>query len=117
MLYRPSPSLTTERTFSIRAGLAASTVTPGSTPPDVSLTTPAMPLACCAHALGASSRKLASTKTPVHAKLVRSLGLFIGFSFSCPADADANRIFSSGLPQQGTHYHRVFSNSTESPRL
>jgi hypothetical protein len=34
------------RTFSISAGLAASTVTPGKTPPDVSLTTPAMLLVC-----------------------------------------------------------------------
>src|SRR5512145_8081 len=41
----------TERTFSIRAGLAASTVTPGSTAPDASLTTPAMlPDSDCAHA-------------------------------------------------------------------
>src|ERR1700724_3683475 len=40
MLYRPSLSLTAVRTFSIRAGLAASTVTPGSTAPDVSRTTP-----------------------------------------------------------------------------
>src|SRR5579864_4287692 len=44
-LYWPSPSVTTVRTFSIRAGLAASTLTPGSTAPDVSLTTPAIPLA------------------------------------------------------------------------
>ena len=50
MLYRPSPSVVTVRTFSIRAGLAASTVTPGMARPEVSRTTPAMPLACCAHA-------------------------------------------------------------------
>src|SRR5262245_17598813 len=50
ILYCPSPSVTTVRTFSIRAGLAASTITPGSTAPDVSLTTPAIPLGdCCAH--------------------------------------------------------------------
>src|SRR5688572_22435041 len=37
-------------------GLDASTVTPGSTAPDVSLTVPAMPLAvCCAHATDGSS--------------------------------------------------------------
>jgi hypothetical protein len=35
-------SVTPVRTFSIKAGLAASTVTPGSTAPDVSFTTPAM---------------------------------------------------------------------------
>ena len=33
------------RTLSISAGLAASTVTPGSTAPEPSLTTPAIPLA------------------------------------------------------------------------
>ena len=38
----PALSVTTERVFSISAGLAASTVTPGNTAPDVSLTTPAM---------------------------------------------------------------------------
>ncbi len=37
------------------AGLAASTVTPGIARPSLSLTTPAMPLACCAHAAGAAS--------------------------------------------------------------
>ena len=44
MLYRPWASVTTERTFSMRAGLAASTVTPGRTPPLESRATPAMPL-------------------------------------------------------------------------
>src|SRR5688572_23628336 len=42
------------RTFSIRAGLAASTVTPGRTPPDGSRTTPTMLL--CAEAAAGSSR-------------------------------------------------------------
>jgi len=37
--------------YSIKAGLAASTVTPGITAPDESLTTPAMlPVSACAHA-------------------------------------------------------------------
>ena len=40
MRYWPLPSVTAERTFSISAGLAASTVTPGSTAPEVSFTTP-----------------------------------------------------------------------------
>src|SRR6185369_17293345 len=48
ILYWPLPSVTTVRTFSMSAGLAASTVTPGSTAPDVSLTTPAMD--ACAYA-------------------------------------------------------------------
>src|SRR5512138_2022784 len=55
MLYRPSPSLMTLRTFSISAGLDASMVTPGSTAPDESFTSPAIPLACCAQAVDASS--------------------------------------------------------------
>ena len=38
--YWPVPSVTTERTFSINAGLAASTVTPGNTAPDASRTVP-----------------------------------------------------------------------------
>ena len=42
MLYWPVPSLMEVRTFSIRAGLAASIVAPGSTAPDASLTTPAI---------------------------------------------------------------------------
>ena len=40
MRYCPVPSVTAVRIFSISAGLAASTVTPGSTAPDASLTTP-----------------------------------------------------------------------------
>src|SRR5712691_623062 len=42
MEYRPSESVTASRVFSMRAGLAASTVTPGITPPLESLTTPAI---------------------------------------------------------------------------
>ena len=40
MRYCPAPSVTAVRTFSMRAGLDASTVTPGSTAPDWSLTVP-----------------------------------------------------------------------------
>src|SRR5688500_4880979 len=57
--YWPVSSLTTERTFSIRTGLAASTVTPGSTAPDASLTTPAM--APCANAAAGTSRTTSRT--------------------------------------------------------
>src|SRR5437762_1303677 len=39
--YWPVPSLVAVRDFSMSTGLAASTVTPGSTRPDASLTTPA----------------------------------------------------------------------------
>jgi hypothetical protein len=40
----------------MRAGLAASTVTPGKTAPDVSRMTPAIPLACCAETTAGSRR-------------------------------------------------------------
>jgi len=46
--YCPVSSVTAVRTRSIKAGLAASTVTPGRTAPDVSLTTPV--IAACANA-------------------------------------------------------------------
>src|ERR1700730_17038296 len=42
MRYWPLPSVTAERTFSMSTGLAASTVTPGSTAPELSFTTPVM---------------------------------------------------------------------------
>src|SRR5262249_41492662 len=53
MRYWPLPSVTAVRTPSINEGLDASTVTPGSTAPDVSLTTPA--IALCASAGAAYS--------------------------------------------------------------
>src|SRR5918995_6157780 len=46
--YWPAPSVTAVRTFSISTGLAASTMTPGSTAPDESRTTPA--IEACAYA-------------------------------------------------------------------
>src|SRR6266536_1035407 len=50
ILYRPDASVVTLRACSISAGLAASTVTPGTTPPDESVTVPPIdPL--CAHAI------------------------------------------------------------------
>src|SRR5438067_3910256 len=75
MLYRPSPSVTTERTFSIRAGLAASTVTPGITAPDASRTTPEMPAACCAHALEGKDSTLASMATATLVRIMASLSV------------------------------------------
>jgi hypothetical protein len=44
ILYCPWPSVVAERVFSINASLATSTVTPGRTAPEVSLTTPAIAL-------------------------------------------------------------------------
>jgi len=48
-------SVATERTFSINAGLEASTVTRGTTALDASLTRPAIPLACFAEASGTTA--------------------------------------------------------------
>ena len=42
MRYRPEASVTAERTFSMSAGLAASTATPGMGAPETSRTVPAM---------------------------------------------------------------------------
>jgi hypothetical protein len=45
-LYWPVPSVNTVRVRSISAGLAASTSTPASTPPELSRTTPAIDAPC-----------------------------------------------------------------------
>ena len=65
MLYSPWPSVTTVRTFSISAGLEASTVTPGRTRPVASRTTPAMLLDCWA----AAARATSSAQRTRHARL------------------------------------------------
>src|SRR4051812_27304615 len=64
MRYAPSPSVITERVFSMSTSLEASTVTPGSTAPDVSLTRPAMALWACAAAGSQSTH--ASAPTPAN---------------------------------------------------
>src|SRR5439155_5818683 len=48
--YCPDPSVTTERVLSMSTGLANSTVTPGRTAFDVSLTTPVIDPCPCAYA-------------------------------------------------------------------
>src|SRR6478672_2073520 len=50
--YWPVPSVTAVRTFSMSTSLAASTVTPGITPPDESLTTPVIDDDCANAAAG-----------------------------------------------------------------
>jgi hypothetical protein len=54
MRYCPASSVTTARTFSMSAGLDASTVTPGRTAPDVSLAAPAID-ACARATVGTST--------------------------------------------------------------
>ena len=60
MVYLPVPSVTPDRTFSMRTGLEASTVAPGSTAPDVSLTRPAS--VACANAANGTLTTIASAK-------------------------------------------------------
>jgi hypothetical protein len=63
--YWPVESVVAERAFSISAGLDASTVTPGSTAPDASLTVPAR--VTCAHtALGT----IAATTSSISVRIV-----------------------------------------------
>src|SRR5437762_6351236 len=59
MRYWPLPSVTAERTFSMSAALAASTVTPGRIAPDVSFTTPVMD--AWAYAVAGTITKIATT--------------------------------------------------------
>src|SRR5437667_54140 len=60
MLYRPSALVTTVRDFSMSSGLDASTATPGSTAPLVSVTNPAIVL-CAAVVRGSTERTVAKT--------------------------------------------------------
>src|SRR4029453_3783164 len=66
--YRPSPSVTAVRVFSISTSLAASTVTPGRTAPEVSLTMPAIVL--CADAVDGTSASRATTPRARTANLI-----------------------------------------------
>src|SRR5207342_2518159 len=73
MLNRPSPSVMTVRTFSISAGLAASTVTPGRTAPEASLTTPAIPLAAACWARVARGTNSAHITRATPTTVVRTI--------------------------------------------
>src|SRR6185503_5376363 len=68
MRYCPVLSLTAARTFSMSAGLLASTVTPGSIAPDVSLTVPAM-TAWAAAVVGRSARKTQTARDPTKLRI------------------------------------------------
>ena len=68
MVNRPPPSVTAVRTCSISAGLRASTVTPGSTPPVSSVTRPVRPT-LCAHAPAGSSSRQKTAVEHVHRTL------------------------------------------------
>src|SRR5215510_3836956 len=70
--YWPASLVTTERTFSINDGLAASTVTPGSTAPDESRTTPAIDACVCPSAARGRSESTATTTTTTKAWRIAS---------------------------------------------
>jgi hypothetical protein len=72
-LYCPVPSVTAVRVFSISAGLATSTVAPGRTAPDASLTIPA--IALCARAMPGTT----STHTTVSARHLTSVRINLPF--------------------------------------
>ena len=59
--YRPLPSVCVVRTFSISTSLAASTVTPGNTAPELSLTVPVSD--ACAYATAGIMSRHATTST------------------------------------------------------
>src|SRR5688572_21167207 len=68
MRYWPVLSLTAVRTFSISAGLLASTVTPGRMAPELSLTVPAI-TACAAALVGRSTRKTQTASDPTKQRI------------------------------------------------
>src|SRR5678815_1977108 len=68
MRYWPVASVKTDRTLSIRAGLAASTRTPGRTPPELSLTTPV--IAACAKTVDGKSSETRTKRGPHEDRLI-----------------------------------------------
>src|SRR5262249_3966082 len=72
-LYSPLSSVVVVRTFSIRAGLDASTVTPGSTAPELSLAVPAMApvlVPCARERAGCSNTLRLMTIMPKRIRLI-----------------------------------------------
>src|SRR6187401_167822 len=67
----PDPSVIAVRLFSMSAGLAASTVTPGKTAPDVSRTMPAID--ACAKSEWGATRTLPNTATIAASRRIESL--------------------------------------------
>src|SRR5688572_29440340 len=68
MRYWPVLSLTAVRTFSISAGLLASTLTPGRIAPEVSLTVPAM-TACATAVVGRSAKQTQTARDPTKLRI------------------------------------------------
>src|SRR5262245_56613656 len=72
ILYWPLPSVVTDRVFSIRTSLDASTVTPGSTAPDVSLTTPTIALWAWATLGTSTSTANAAMRNPTDLRIIKA---------------------------------------------
>src|SRR5687768_2819266 len=97
MRYCPVPSLMTVRLFSMRAGLDASTVTPGRTAADASRMTPAIVAWACT--LFGSSRLPASATATNRTRRITNLLLVpdnpltcgSGGYHTCPAGPPTNR--------------------------
>src|SRR5215203_5245111 len=85
MRYWPEPSVVAVLTFSISAGLGASTVTPGSTAPEASLTTPVME--ACANTADGTRTK--ATNVTIHNELRRIWSLLLAADYRTPSVAAA----------------------------
>src|SRR6266849_3471771 len=121
MRYCPVPSVTADRVFSMSAGLAASTVTPGSTAPDASRTVPVTD-ACANRGTGSSRR----TTNARHVDAVRigrvsfyvSLSVLFGNAFLAELD-DADRFDDAvgrGHRQAAVGHHRAQQRRGLGPR-
>src|SRR5438045_4215939 len=96
ILYSPLSSVVVVRTFSIRAGLDASTMTPGRTAPEASFAVPARaPLLVTLCAVSGSSRSAA----PKPQQLTLWSGIAAEFT------NDLIRRFNSALPQTHIDLH------------
>src|SRR5712691_3152952 len=84
MRYWPLPSVDAERTFSMRTGLAASTVTPGSTAPEVSFTVPVIDPWAYADA-GIIASHTRTNRVLLHG-FIRSPSAFTGRQYSSGTD-------------------------------
>src|SRR6185503_5705874 len=103
MRYRPLPSVTAVRTFSVSAGLAASTVTPGNTAPVVSLTSPAR-MACAAATRGTAATSPNNRK---HLTIVRIVTSGVGGLFVVPSQ---RRDISAAVTPLSRVTEQVFNN-------
>src|SRR5438128_1259113 len=97
----------------MRAGLVASTVTPGSTAPDVSLRTPAMPLVCCASAVPDAHIRHVDVIKPIQ-RAVRVMVCLPGSVASCDDGDPVICECSSGLY---TQTHRMSSRNGQQLRF